>query len=342
MPRKFRLLLISPKMKRAFLELKIKGPDGYYDLSERSLGFRWFFMFLLMTSFQRELNPQSKPTFPVGLALPNLHSSAQAELLKSFEKLLDRCSLVYTTHSHHLINVRWLDSAYVVKNAALNTSDITDYLTVRVGARTSISAIKYRTFVAEHPDQTSYFQPVLELLDYHPSVLEPVPEVVLVEGKSDFYILRYITEVSGISSTLRLVPGGGAGSLDPVIRLHIGWGKSFLILLDGDAEGKKQLARYQKEFDLLVKDRCLLLPNLCNDPKMKEIEDLLSDADKRQILSYVRGTNPPARVTKRALLLAVMELYARKEPVILDSGTMQRFQLIVTQLEANLKSQPSS
>jgi hypothetical protein len=27
------------------LELQIKGPDGYYDLSERSLGFRWFFMF---------------------------------------------------------------------------------------------------------------------------------------------------------------------------------------------------------------------------------------------------------------------------------------------------------
>jgi predicted ATP-dependent endonuclease of OLD family len=326
----------------AYLELKIKGPDGYYDLSERSLGFRWFFMFLLMTSFQGELNPCSKPLFLLDEPASNLHSSAQAELLKSFEKLLDRCSLIYTTHSHHLINVRWLDSAYVVKNAALNTSDLTDYLAVRVGARTSISAIKYRTFVAEHPDQTSYFQPVLELLDYRPSVLEPVPEVVLVEGKSDFYILRYVTEISGISSPLRLVPGGGAGSLDSLIRLHIGWGKSFLILLDGDAEGKKQLARYEKEFDLLIKDRCLLLPNLCGDPKIKEIEDVLSDADKRQIITHVHDGNPPGRVTKRALLLAVMELYARREPVTLDEETTQRFQHIVTQLEAKMNSQPNS
>src|SRR5205823_6246914 len=29
-----------------YLALQIRGPDGYYDLSERSLGFRWFFMFL--------------------------------------------------------------------------------------------------------------------------------------------------------------------------------------------------------------------------------------------------------------------------------------------------------
>jgi ABC-type dipeptide/oligopeptide/nickel transport system ATPase subunit len=90
----------------------------------------------------------------------NLHSSAQAELLESFEKPLDRCSLIYTTHSHHLINVRWLDTAYVGKNAAVDSLNFANYMTTRMGART------------------------------------------------------------------------GAGSLDTVIRLHIGWGKSFLILLD--------------------------------------------------------------------------------------------------------------
>lgn len=320
----------------AFLELKIKGPDGYYDLSERSLGFRWFFMFLLMTSFQGKAETSSKPLFLLDEPASNLHSTAQAELLKSFEKLLDRCNLVYTTHSHYLINIRWLDGAYVVKNAALGSLDFADYLNTRVGARTSVTATRYRQFVAESPDQTSYFQPVLELLDYRPSVLEPVPNVVLVEGKSDFYILRYVAEVIGLSSNLRFVPGGGAGSLDPLIRLHIGWGKSFIILLDGDAEGKKQLKRYEKEFGQLVAGRCILLPDVCNDSKVTEAEDLLDDADRVLLTSYVVPAGVKPRAPKKALHQAVMELYARKEQVLLSSETIARFELLMERVAEQL------
>jgi AAA domain, putative AbiEii toxin, Type IV TA system len=197
----------------AYLELRIKGPDGYYDLSERSLGFRWFFMFLLVTSFHG-LDDEGSPSLCL-LDEPasNLHSTAQAELLKSFETLVEKCDLVYTTHSHHLIDVRWLDSAYVVKNAALGSLDFADYVRQRMGANTSISATRYRRFVAEHPEQTSYFQAVLDLLDYRPSLLEPVPNVVLVEGKSDFYLLRYAHEILRFGADVKLVPGTGAGSL---------------------------------------------------------------------------------------------------------------------------------
>jgi energy-coupling factor transporter ATP-binding protein EcfA2 len=116
-------------------------------------------MFLLMTSFQGESSTQSKPLFLLDEPASNLHPSAQAELLQSFEKLLYRCNLVYTTHSHHLINVRWLDAAYVVKNSALGSLNINDYMSNRVGAHTSVTATLYRQFVTEHPNQVSYFQP---------------------------------------------------------------------------------------------------------------------------------------------------------------------------------------
>jgi len=49
-------------------------------------------------------------------------------LLKSFESLAETCHLVYTTHSHHMINLRWLDSAYVVKNDALGSLQFEDYI----------------------------------------------------------------------------------------------------------------------------------------------------------------------------------------------------------------------
>ena len=54
---------------------------------------------------------------------------------------------------------------------------------------------RYRQFVASYPDQTTYFQPILDVLDYRPSALENIPDVVMVEGKNDFYTLKYIKEI---------------------------------------------------------------------------------------------------------------------------------------------------
>ncbi|QFS93794.1 recombination protein F [Mycobacterium sp. THAF192] len=323
----------------AYLELRIKGPDGYYDLSERSLGFRWFFMFLLMTSFHGKTGSSQKPLFLLDEPASNLHSKAQAELLKSFEKLLDRCSLMYTTHSHHLINLRWLDSAFVVKNSALGSLEMNDYLSLRMGNRTSISAVRYREFVSKHPDQQSYFQPVLDLLEYRPSTLEPVPNVVLVEGKSDFYLIRYMIDVIGVKREIRTVPGGGAGSLDPVIRLHIGWGKSFVVLLDGDQPGQDQKRRYETEFGPMLTQRCVLLPEVCEDAKVIEAEHLLSDSDRRTIKDavYASGENRPA--AKKALRNAVIELLARGEAVTIEASTVERFEKLIDNLNARLSEQ---
>jgi ABC-type Mn2+/Zn2+ transport system ATPase subunit len=317
----------------AFLELRIKGPDGYYDLSERSLGFRWFFMFLLMTSFNGLRKEGPRPLFLLDEPASNLHSTAQAELLKSFGKLADRCHLVYTTHSHHLIDVRWLNSAYVVKNEALGEAVGQDYFTVRIGARTSISAAKYRAFVAEHPDQTTFFQPVLDLLDYRPSVLEPMPDVVLVEGKSDFYLLRYASEVLGLPDEgLHLVPSGGAGSFEALIQLHLGWGRTFVVLLDGDKEGLKQKERYERNFGPVLDGCCHLLPELCGDSAIVEIENLLTNADRARLIGTVFGSSGATPKPKKALHQAIMELYARREAVELDDETVVRITDLIKEL----------
>ena len=323
-----------------YLELQIKGADGYYDLSERSLGFRWFFMFLLMTSFHR-LEGEDAPhsLFLLDEPASNLHSTAQAELLKSFQALVKQCDLIYSTHSHHLIDLRWLDSAYVVKNAALGSLEMADYISRRVGANTAISATPYLRFVAEHPDQTSYFQPVLDLLDYKPSALEPVPNVVLVEGKSDFYMLRYAREVLGLGAELSLVPGSGAGSLEPLIRLYIGWGKSFLILLDGDKEGEKQRGRYEEEFGALVKGRCILLPEVCGDPAVRDVEELLDEADRAKIVATIFAGKEGTPKAKKALRQAILELYARQEAVSLGPASEERLATVLGRLSETLETQ---
>jgi predicted ATP-dependent endonuclease of OLD family len=252
---------------------------------------------------------------------------------KSFERLSASHKLIYTTHSHHMIDLRWLDAAYVVKNAALGDLGLKDTLQNFSARRTDISATRYRTFVGQHPDQTSYFQPVLDVLDYRPSAIEPVPNVVLVEGKSDFYLLRYAVDVLGIEPDLRMVPGGGAGSLDPVIRMHIAWGKSFIILLDGDKEGVAQRARYEREFGSLISDRCVLIPQAVGDEKAKTIEDVLTADDRRAFAMHAAASD---RITKKAFQRAVMERYRLRQAVEIEARSAKRIGTVLRTLSEQL------
>lgn len=290
-------------------------------------------MFLLMTSYSGTVSETAstdqRPLFLLDEPASNLHSSAQAELLQSFENLTERCHLIYTTHSHHLINLRWLDSAYVIKNEALGSLGLDDYISLRVGAKTSISATRYRAFVNDNPSQTSYFQPVLDLLDYRPSNLEPVPDVILVEGKSDFYLLRYVIDVLGYNINCPpLVPGTGAGTLDTAIRLYLGWGKRFVVLLDGDTEGVKQRDRYHALFAPALRDRCILLPDVCGSPRTIEAEALLSEGDRKALVEAVYPNTDGRPSAKKALLKAVLELYALNRKVALEASTIARFEAL--------------
>src|SRR5262249_2490045 len=143
----------------------------------------------------------------------NLHSSAQAQLLKSFGRLLEKCSIIYTTHSHYMINPEWLEGTYVVKNEGLDyTSNEDEYN--YIARKTSIIIKKYRQFAIQHLDQTTYFQTILDVLDYSTSKLENIPNVIMLEGKNDFYTLKYFQRYTTQYDFLNMMPGNGAGSLE--------------------------------------------------------------------------------------------------------------------------------
>lgn len=260
----------------AFLEFEIESTDGIYQLSERSLGFKWFFIFLLFTQFRpyRKGTP-SNIIFLFDEPASNLHTSAQKQLLKSFENLISNAKVIYTTHSHHLINPNWLESTYVVKNEGLQLESPEVYNI----KKTKIVIEPYRDFAAKHPHNTAYFQPILDVLDYTPSNLENVPNCVFLEGKNDYYTLAYFKDVIFKDYTLNLAPSTGSGNLDTLISLYIGWGKEFIILLDSDKAGKKEKERYIDKFGLIVKQRIYLLSDIDLNWDKKELETLFGETD---------------------------------------------------------------
>ncbi|MGE2690275.1 ATP-dependent nuclease [Mycolicibacterium pulveris] len=322
----------------AYLELKIRTDDGYFDLAERSLGFRWFFMFLFMTSFHEEARSTQKPLFLFDEPASNLHSSAQAELLKSFASLTERCHLVYSTHSHHMIDIRWLDLSYVVSNNALGNLQFDDYILNSGSSRTSISATRYRHFVSQNPTKLSYIQPVLDLLDYRPSTLEPIPDIVMVEGKIDFHLFRYMTDVIGMEPKLHFAPGTGAGSLDTLIRLYIAWAKNFIILLDSDKEGRDQKDRYERVFGVMVRGRIVSLGEVTGEASSITPERLLSDGDKERMVNAVNPESAGKSVTKKQLSNAIVELLASGRSIQIDARTKAQITVALENFQRRLES----
>ena len=279
-------------------------------MHERSLGFRWFFVFLLLTTF-RGLRRESvrELLFLFDEPASNLHSSAQAQLLDSLERLSSRCRVLYTTHSHHLINPDWLEQTFVVRNKGADPT--TDLVTV-TALQTDIAIERYRTFASAHPEQSQYFQPILDVLDYAPSRLEMVDELVLVEGKNDFYALRYAA-MAFANNGLNFYPGGGAGSLDDVIALYLAWSRNFVVLLDSDTEGKKQQQRYQGRFGALVDGRIFTLEDLAPSLAGSALDAVFNAADRAAFCEAMGDSD--GTPTKKIFFRLLQEAVAAKRVV---------------------------
>ncbi|WP_319416458.1 AAA family ATPase [Marispirochaeta aestuarii] len=263
-----------------YLQFNIRDVDGLYLINERSLGFRWFFVFILLTQFRSFRKENNNALFLFDEPASNLHSAAQKQLLDSFSKLEN---VIYTTHSHYLINPKWLESTFVVVNEGLNYDDnIDDYSS----NKTNIKSYMYREFVAKYPSKTTYFQPILDVLDYAPSNLEMVPEVIITEGKNDYYTLNYYQNIiKKKRNKINVMPGTSASSLEYLISLNLGWGNKFVILLDADEEGNIQKERYIDIFGVKIESLINTISEINDKFKKKRTEDLFTNEDKMKIIN---------------------------------------------------------
>lgn len=261
-----------------YVTFNVSDGESQYALHERSLGFRWFFSFLLFTRFKQSHDGETIFLFDEPAA--NLHALAQSELLDSFNKIVEGGhKVVYSTHSHHMIEPRWLSGAYIIENRAIDYENDFGGLNSRP---TDILAKPYRQFVSEFPDRVSYYQPVIEKLGSYSIKLAPEKPVVVTEGITDFHALSAICGKTLKTMKFDLVPGLGAGSSSPIISFLLATGRKFLVLLDDDAAGKREARRYKEQY-LLPEDTVITLAALNKNLSGKSLEDLLSTETHGQI-----------------------------------------------------------
>jgi len=313
--------------KFVYLQFAVKDGQTTYNITERSLGFRWFFSFLLFTMY-RTKDGEKKPTlFLLDEPAANMHSGAQTQLLDSFPRIAKNGSqIIYSTHSHYMIEPTWFDQAYIVANRGVDYSRIDEGNKTVSNRPTDISAEKYRTFVGQNPDKETYFQPVLDRLKVTPSRLDLIKKSVLVEGKGDYFILEYGRKViMNSTSSVAIVPTKGADGMDDLIGLFMGWNVNFLICLDDDKPGQKARTKYINEWGL-ADNMVVTLQAVHSSLSGNTIEGFLSTDDLKLIsLSYGIKDAP----SKSQIQLFFSEKLAKKEKV----GMSKTFEEKISALE---------
>ena len=116
-----------------------------------------------------------------------------------------------------------------------------------------------------------YFQPILDRLQVVPTRFDLQKASIVLEGKSDYYVLRYAIMVTK-RTDMPLFPGMGAGTFGALAAMHVGWNLNFLFVLDGDKQGKTERDRYISEFGI-PSNRIVTIDQFIQNVRV--IEDLL-------------------------------------------------------------------
>lgn len=307
-----------------YVDLKIKQGRDKYLISERSLGFRWFFSFLLFTEFRKERNEEfGEILFLLDEPASNLHSRAQKKLLQIFEKLTDKCKLIYSTHSHHLINPKFLETTYIIRNKAINYEEEESF----VQRETDIEAVLYKQFVANYPKQYDYFQPILDSIHYCPSELEQIPEVVCFEGKFDYYTFNFIrNKFFKNKYNFNFYPGAGVDRYENHFRLYLSWNKNFIAIFDSDRQGEKAKKRYVEMISGELKKRIFTLEDIDSSWKNIVTEDLFTANEKIKIIKTLFPEEDS--YNKDKFNVALQFLFINEKNIKLSKGTLNKFKKI--------------
>ena len=314
------------------VKFQVKDGTRRFDINDRSLGFRWFFSFMLFTQFRTARDSSRATLFLFDEPAANLHAAAQQKLLDSFPGIAKGDHvLAYSTHSHYMIDPRWLEQTFIVTNRADAPSDsVLDSLSLS-DESLDVSATLYKDFVSKYPSQVSYFQPVLDRLEVVPSRFDITRTSIVVEGKSDYYVLRYAAKLLG-KDELPVVPAIGAGTFGALIGLHLGWGLKMLVLVDGDTKGREERERYTSEYGVSPAN-IATLSDL--DSGLKEIESLLDGQARSLIADRLGISNSP---TKKQMMRFFQESLACDQVMDLGENFRSRSNGLLEELSSRLKS----
>jgi predicted ATP-dependent endonuclease of OLD family len=218
--------------------------ERFFDISDRSKGFFWYFNFMFKLHFNpSKRNSNDKDTVYL-LDEPGsyLHSYAQTKLAEQLRNLSYNNKVIYCTHSHNLLTPEFIPLNSIRVAEKINNGKI------------SIKKIGDKCLI--RPTKNSAYQPVLDALEVRPPIFEyEANKIVLVEGIYDYYSFKMFCKTN-----VSFFPCANADSILQQIPYMIFLNKKYLAMWDNDEEGRSKLLKAQNAFGEAEGRKFFVLP----------------------------------------------------------------------------------
>lgn len=305
-----------------FLQIKVGEGTSPFLIKERSLGFRWFFGFILFTEFRKERDGEhGEYIFLFDEPASNLHERSQQKLLALFENLTSNAKIIYSTHSPYLINKKSILNAFVVKDEGRNDSENWNF-------KQDIKSIPYRRFVADNPNEETHFKPLLDVLEFVDNPFVPTGNIVFFEGKFDYYTFKLVEHKFFTSQNynFNFYPGAGVDRYENIFREYLGNNRRFIAILDADGGGIGAKKLYIKDISQELEQNIFTLKDVDNSFDAFQTEKLFSDVERLEIQNKFF----PASTTykKSEFNTAIQGVFIGEDDFLLSDETLARFKKI--------------
>jgi predicted ATP-binding protein involved in virulence len=269
---------------------------------QRSLGVRWFVSFYLQLKASEKNG--HKRIFLLDEPGANLHSKAQADVLKLINKLSTETLVIYTTHSPHLIEYDKLYRVHAVQRAD--------------GDEDSPSVVIDAHQLGTASSDT--LSPVLTAMGADFTQQEVIKRTnnVLLEEMSGYYYFKAFWKLTNTEKEAHFIATSGANKLEPIAGMFRGWGLEFVVALDDDSQGRTVYKNLKR--NLFGDDEELAKKKLYRIQDCSGIEDIFSKSDFKKFIlkdedlaytsantAYLRNAGRSKPVMAYQFLIAVNE-----------------------------------
>ena len=226
-----------------------------YSLSDRSVGFQYFFAFLINKTYLNKIDFKQN-IFLLDEPGVSLHPEGARDLVKIFQDIVKKDQVIYTTHNPFLVYKNKPDNLILVRKGDNGTELITKVYTN-----------KYQILRKE-----------LGLLLNDSFLVNDIN--LVVEGNADKYILHYlIHEEENLEALtwIHIYSADTASEVVPSVRYLDSLGLKGLVLLDSDDAGLNEIAKPKFKTHIIDKKNWdfLTLNEILKDKNKRTIEDMI-------------------------------------------------------------------
>lgn len=227
-----------------------------YSITEKSLGFQYFFAFLINKTYLNTIE-ERKNIFLLDEPGVSLHPEGARDLINIFEEIAIEDQIIYTTHNPFLAYRKKPDNLILAKKDPKNGTEII----------TKVYTNKYQVLRKE-----------LGLLLNDSFLVNDIN--LVVEGNADKYILHYIIHEDDVLEPLTWVhifSADSATEIIPSVRYLNSLDLKGVVLLDADEAAKNEIKKPKFKTNITSKKgwSYLTLNNIIKDDKERTIEDML-------------------------------------------------------------------